>query len=358
MRVLALIEGPNHVCYRYRIAAFAGELARRGGTLESLPLDPNTLGRNAQIREAEAADVVILQRKLLPLWQLRLLRRTARVLVYDFDDALFGRDSYAPKGSESWARLAHFWATVYTADAVIAGNEYLRRQAAAYSHPDRVHLIPTCVDTSLYPMAEHRNVGGDTKLVWIGQHSTLPCLDRAQAQLARVAARLPGIQLRVICNQFPTLDGVSVEACPWSATSEAADIAAADVGISWLPDDDWSQGKCGLKVLQYMAAGLPVVANPVGMNREMIVDGETGFLASTLDEWADAVERLANDPRLRRAMGEAARLRVEADFGVERWAGEFVSLVESVRDAARRAPPSTSNEPFTGDVEATSTRLD
>jgi hypothetical protein len=358
MKVLALIEGPNHVCYRYRIAAFAGELARRGSTLESLPLDPNTFGRNAQIREAEAADVVILQRKLLPLWQLRLLRRTAKVLVYDFDDALFGRDSYAPKRSESWARLAHFWATVYTTDAVIAGNDYLREQAAAYSHPDRVHLIPTCVDTSHYPVAEHRGVGAETKLVWIGQHSTLPCLDRAGAQLTRVAARLPGITLRVICNQFPALEGVNVEACPWSATSEATDIAAADIGISWLPDDDWSRGKCGLKVLQYMAAGLPVVANPVGMNREMISDGKTGFLAATPREWADAVERLATDPQLRREMGAAARLHVEAKFGIERWAAEFATLIESVRDAARRAPQSTPNEQFPEDIAAMSSSLD
>ncbi|MEZ6072693.1 MAG: glycosyltransferase family 4 protein [Pirellulales bacterium] len=316
MRVLALIEGPNHVCYRYRIAAFAGELARRGGTLESLPLDPNTFARNAQIRQAETADVVILQRKLLPLWQLRLLRRAARVLVYDFDDAVFGRDSYAQKGSESWARLAHFWATVYTSDAVIAGNEYLRSQAAAYSHPDRVKLVPTCVDASQYPLAEHRAAGRGTRLVWIGQHSTLPCLGRVQQHLAEASRCVPGLQLRVVCNQFPTLAGVDIEACPWSAISEASDIAAADVGISWLPDDDWSRGKCGLKVLQYMAAGLPVVANPVGMNREMVIDGVTGFWATTPEEWADAVGRLAADPQLRRRMGSAARARVEAEYDV------------------------------------------
>src|SRR5687768_14459919 len=105
MKVLALTEGPNHVCYRYRIEAFALALAERGWTLESLPLEPNTFQRSAQLRAAAAADVVVLQRKLLPLWQLRLLRRAARWLIYDFDDALFYRDSYHRKGPMSWARL-------------------------------------------------------------------------------------------------------------------------------------------------------------------------------------------------------------------------------------------------------------
>src|SRR5262249_52698434 len=92
MKVLALTEAPNHVCYRYRVEAFAGALNRLGWTLESLPLEPNTFQRSPQLRAAAGADVVILQRRMLPLWQLRILRRAARVLVYDFDDALFCRD--------------------------------------------------------------------------------------------------------------------------------------------------------------------------------------------------------------------------------------------------------------------------
>src|SRR5688572_10789666 len=146
MKALALTEGPNHVCYRYRIEAFASALAQRGWTLESLPLAAQTLQRSSQLRSASAADVVILQRRMLPLWQLRMLRKAAKVLVYDFDDALFYRDSYNRKGPLSWTRLAHFWATIYAADAVTAGNGYLREQAAAYIEPHRVHLVPTCVD--------------------------------------------------------------------------------------------------------------------------------------------------------------------------------------------------------------------
>ena len=82
--------------------------------------------------------------------------------------------------------------------------------------------------------------------------------------------------------------------------TEAAELAEGDIGVAWMPDDSWSLGKCGLKVLQYMAAGLPVVANPVGIHREMIVHGETGFIASTPQQWAEAVARLAADPHIAR----------------------------------------------------------
>src|SRR5262245_53245791 len=104
MKVLALTEAPNHVCYRYRIEAFAPALNARGWTLESLPLEPHTFARNAQLRAAAGADVVVLQRRLLPLWQLRILRKAATKLIYDFDDALFCRDSYSRKGPLSWTR--------------------------------------------------------------------------------------------------------------------------------------------------------------------------------------------------------------------------------------------------------------
>jgi hypothetical protein len=342
MKVLALTEGPNHVCYRYRIEAFAPALSARGWTLESLPLDPGTFQRRSQLRRAAEADAVILQRKLLPMWQLRILRKTAKLLVYDFDDALFCRDSYSRKKSASWARLAHFWATIYAADLVTAGNSYLQEQASAYISPERVQLMPTCVDPDLYPLATHLRQGSDVKLVWIGQDSTLPCLTHAQPMLAAATLKTPGIELRVVCNQFPDLEGVHVVPRQWSAAAETNEIASADIGISWLPDDPWSLGKCGLKVLQYMAAGLPVVANPVGMNREMVTHGETGFLASTPAEWAAAIARLAAEPLLRRAMGIAGRKRVEQRFSVTRWSQEFAALIDRLawQAAAPQLPAS------------------
>ena len=114
MKALALIECPNHVCYRYRIEAFAWALSQRGIMLDVASLEHGIVPRLRLLRAARDADVVILQRKLLPFWQLRMLRRLAPRLIYDVDDSLFQRDSYSQKGPESWGRLMSFWSTVYT----------------------------------------------------------------------------------------------------------------------------------------------------------------------------------------------------------------------------------------------------
>lgn len=336
MKVMALIENPNHVCSRYRIEPFAWALAERGLTLEVAPLRRGALRRIGQLRQARGADVVILQRKLLPIWQMVLLRRSARRLIYDFDDAMFRRDSYSPKGPKSRTRLARFWATVYAADAVTVGNDYLKQSTAAYVEPERVHVIPTCIELKWYRPARHRRVGAGMRLVWIGQGSTLASLQCAREHLAAAVRRLPGLELRLICDRTADLAPLHVVLRPWSAVTEAAELAEGDIGINWLPDDSWSRGKCGLKVLQYMAAGLPVVANPVGMNRQMVLDGRTGLLASTPRQWAEAITRLAADPELRRRMGSAGRRLVQQRYSVAGWGPKFAKVVHAV--ASGRGP--------------------
>ena len=143
--------------------------------------------------------------------------------------------------------------------------------------------------------------------------------------------------MKFICDRFLHFDGLPVVALRWTRATEAAEIAAADIGISWIPDDDWSRGKCGLKVLQYMAAGLPVVANPVGVHAEMVRHGETGFLADTAEEWVDAVGRLARDPDLRRRMGAAGRRLLEDRYSVASGARRWTALLDELRRGERRA---------------------
>ena len=341
MRVVALIEGVAEPCYRYRLEAFAWSMAERGLYLEAAPLAKSLLPRIGQLLAVRQAEVVILQRRLLPLWQLALLRWRAKRLIYDIDDALFQRDSYHVKGPESRLRRCRFAATIRTADLVIAGNDYLRDRVAAHVEPGRVRVIPTAIEPARYTPASHHRTAA-ARLVWIGQRSTLASLNCLRQHLAATAERLPGLQLRVISDAAPTLPGVRVVACRWSSAGEAAELARGDIGINWLPDDSWSRGKCGLRVLQYMAAGLPVVANPVGMNCTMVVHGETGFLASTPQEWAEAIARLAADPRLRQRMGEAGRQLVAQRYAMTDWgrAAGRLGLCRGPRPLVPRLPQS------------------
>jgi glycosyltransferase involved in cell wall biosynthesis len=233
-------------------------------------------------------------------------------------------------------RQRRFAAMIAAADAVAAGNVFLSVQAARWTAPDRVHVIPTCIDVARYDPALHERCGQRVQLVWVGSSSTLRGLELVRPLLEEIGQRCPEVRLKLICDRFLDLDRLPVVACPWSESSEAAEIADADIGISWVPDDAWSRGKCGLKVLQYMAAGLPVVANPVGVQAEMVRHGATGFLAETADQWVHAISRLANDPILRRRMGQAARQRVAAEFSVQQAANAWLGMLEGLpkREAA------------------------
>jgi glycosyltransferase involved in cell wall biosynthesis len=333
MKVLALVDSPDHVCCRYRIRAFEPALNAAGWSLTCQPLAKGTLARVAQFARGATYDSVILQRKLLPAWQFALLRRSARHLVFDFDDAVLLRDSYDRRGPYSSRREHRFATTVRAADAVIAGNDFLADCALrAGSPPQRVRTIPTCIDPGRYPRQDARQAvprSGPSRvdLVWIGSSSTLQGLQQQEPLWNRLGREIPGLRLRVICDRFPSFPTLPVVPIPWAEEWEAHDLAAGHIGISWLPNDPWSRGKCGLKILQYQAARLPVVANPVGIQSELIEPGATGFLPETPEKWVEAIRTLAADIELRQGMGRLARQRVESGFSIGAWAVAFVSAV-------------------------------
>jgi glycosyltransferase involved in cell wall biosynthesis len=326
MKLLALVESPDHVCCRYRIRAFASFLSAAGTSVTYQGFDQGALLRPFRLRRAKHYDAVILQRKLLPGWQLRALRRYSDYLVYDFDDAVKFRDSYDERGPQSHWRSRRFAQTVREVDTVVAGNDFLADCALRDGAPvERVHVIPTCVEPRDYPIARQEPGEGSLDLVWIGSSSTLKGLEQSRPIWERLAQELPQLRLRVICDRFPASFPIPVIPVTWNEQTEARELALGHIGVSWIPDDVWSRGKCGLKILQYQAAGLPVVANPVGSHREMIRDGETGYLATTPDEWLAAITQLARDWRKRQQMGLLARRRVESDYSVSAWAETFVN---------------------------------
>jgi glycosyltransferase involved in cell wall biosynthesis len=339
VHLVGLVESEGHVCCRYRLAALRPHLAAAGHTLELRPLPRSTLGRLSLGRGLDHADVVILQRKLLPRWATARLRRRARRLVFDFDDAVWLRDSYSPKGFDDPRRAARFRAVVAACDLVVAGNEYLAAEARRCTSPGRVTVIPTCVDAGKYMVRSWSERAIDSppaeradhtpiQLVWVGSSSTLRGLARFAPTLAAIGRGVPGARLKLVCDRFLDVPDLPVDRCPWDEATEPAQIAAADVGIGWVPDDPWSRGKCGLKVLQYQAAGLPVVANPVGVQAEFVQDGETGLHAVSTGEWVTAVKKLAADPGLCRRLGAAGRRQVETHYSVGAGAGLWLAALD------------------------------
>jgi glycosyltransferase involved in cell wall biosynthesis len=334
--VVALVESEDHVCCRYRVAAFQSSFAAAGHELLIRTIPRTTFGRLGIGRGVAGADAVIVQRKLLPRWTVAQLRRHSPRLIFDLDDAVWLRDSYSPRGFDDPRRARRFRAIASAADVVVAGNDYLAEEARRHTAPERVTVIPTVVEPALYPLrtAAHRC---GLQLVWVGSHSTLRGLERFTATLSAIGRAVPGTRLKLICDRFITIPHLTVDECTWGSTTEAAEIASADAGIAWVPDDPWSRGKCGLKVLQYQAAGLPVIANPVGVHCEMVRPGETGFLATSTEEWIAAVRRLAVDPEFRILLGNAGRRQVEQRYSVEAAARQWLTVLESLAHPVRKS---------------------
>ncbi len=327
MRLLALVDAPDHVCCRYRVLAFGPALAAAGIELTVEPLAQGPVDRLAQFARAGRYDAVLLQRKLLPSWQFYPLRRCAKRLLFDFDDAVLFRDSYDERGPHDPSRLSRFSRTVRLADGVLAGNDFLAECAVrSGGRPERIRVVPTCVDTALYPESPPRPGRGLT-LAWIGSSSTLQGLERSRDLWDRAGREVPGLRLRIVADRPADLGALPVDFVPWSEATEAVELSRADAGLGWVPDDLWSRGKCGLKLLQYGAAGRPSVANPVGVHRRIVEPGVTGLLPSSDDAWIAALRRLADDPALRARMGRAARVLVERRYGLDTWGPALVAIV-------------------------------
>jgi glycosyltransferase involved in cell wall biosynthesis len=313
-RVLVITNNPRQASFRLRIETLLEPLALRGINLK-VEVRPRSLGaRRRLLRSAGEYDAIILQRKLLDGWDARLLARSARRVFLDVDDAVMycqGRAGIFAR----WRTWRRFVATAKNVDRVVAGNEYLadlfRRRGAEAS------VLPTVVDVDRYTPKVHAMTNTPT-LVWIGSRSTLPYLDPLMPALTRAAGLVAGLKLLVIADAAPVSCPIPMEHATWSVANETQFLCRGDIGIAPTPSDPWTQGKCGFKIIQYMAAGLPTIASPVGANAELVVDGATGYLPKTLDEWPQAIAQLAQNLAIRTGMGAAARLRAQREYSLQR----------------------------------------
>jgi glycosyltransferase involved in cell wall biosynthesis len=188
---------------------------------------------------------------------------------------------------------------------VTPGNEYLAAYARQFT--DRVTVVPTVVDTERYQPAFSQRPGR-LRIGWSGSDQSIDFTLVPYLEMIARLQREVAFELVVITNTRPRIatPGLGWSFLPWEEGTEVSGLQTLDIGLMPLVDNAFQRGKCGLKLLQYMAVGVPAVASPVGVNQEIAVHGRTGFLASTEAEWKEAVLALARDGALRQRMGEAA----------------------------------------------------
>lgn len=282
-------------------------------------------------------DIVWIEKEALPWLPLWLERALLRGVPYvlDYDDAIFHLyDQHAnPLIRKFFGRRLD--GLMEKAALVIGGNHYLT-QRAVEAGAARVELVPTVIDLLRYPpnsavLGEQLLKSDLPRIVWIGSPSTVRYLKIIHEALQALAMRQPFV-LRVIGGGAVDLPGVQVEIISWTEATEVAKISDCQVGVMPLLDSTWERGKCGYKLVQYMACALPVVASRVGVNSEIVMDGENGFLASSSGEWLEALGKLLQSARLRAQMGAAGRRKIEDEYCTQRTGPRLASLLHSVLD--------------------------
>ncbi len=246
--------------------------------------------------------------------------------VYDFDDAIFHQYDQHPNRVLRLAYRNKISSVISRAALVFAGSPYLAQYAKKFNQ--RVEVLPTVIDLQRYHVRGGPHPGERPFTIgWIGSPSTARQLSSIEPALAEACGDgYSGVT--IIGSGKVNLQGFPCELLPWQGQTEVADIQKFDVGIMPLADTPWERGKCGFKLIQYMACGIPVVASPVGVNAEIVEHGVNGFLAGTQQEWAWALKKLRDNPELRREMGQAGRAKVEREYCLQVTAPRMLDLMK------------------------------
>ncbi len=287
------------------------------------------LNRMVWLKRSRAFDLLWIEKELfpwLPAWAEKVMKRMGIPYVVDYDDAVFHRYD---KNSNPLIRAllgGKINSVMRNASVVVAGNDYLAERARQVG-ARKVEILPSVVDINRYTIKEKTRES--FRIGWIGSPITAPYLGLIRDALGEVTRQTGARLLLVGSGNKDPLPGIDKEVYQWSEASEVEHIQSFDVGIMPVPDQPFERGKCGYKLIQYMACGLPVVASPVGVNTVIVEQAKTGFLASSKEEWIQALVNLFEDAGMREDFGRAGRKKVEQGYSLQISAPRLLEILGS-----------------------------
>lgn len=259
----------------------------------------------------------------------RFIKLSARPIILDFDDAIFMPHTAEANRLFSWMKFAGKTSSICRlSTSVTVGNDWLAEYALQFNK--NTFVVPTSIDTDAYQPIEKEK---HSKLIvgWTGSSTSQYHLEMFEPTLAKLLEK-HDVEIRVISNREPSFKTIPYVWRDWSPETEIHEIGQLDIGIMPNPLDDWSKGKCALKALQYMSMGVPTICSDIGANREVIQNGENGFLAKTEEDWLDQLEKLILNKNLRQEMGQAARNTVVEKYSMTKCAELFKNvIIESLK---------------------------
>ena len=272
-------------------------------------------------------DFIFIHRELTPfgppIFEWLIARVFRKKVIYDFDDAIWMADqrqeNFLWKTLKWRSKVASICKLSWK---VSVGNQYLGRFASQYCN--NVVLMPTIVDTWVHTPPSHQERPMPV-IGWTGSHSTLFYLETILPALTLLQERFE-FEFLVIANKNPNLPLKHFRFVPWKEETEIEDLSVIDIGVMPLEDTEWSKGKCGFKLIQYLSLGVPAVASPVGVNNEIIQEDLNGYFARSTEEWVSRLSILLRDYQKRTALGNNGRLLIEEKYSVNSQKQTFFNL--------------------------------
>lgn len=277
-------------------------------------------------------DIVFIHREAYPIGGIffeTLLALLKKPFIFDFDDAIFlSFSSRQNNFIERFRNPKKIPKVILLSNWVVAGNNYLADFSRRYN--SRVSVIPTSIDTIRYhPIS--KNEFGKVRIGWMGSVTTSKFLNSMRDVFIELSKRFSnGIEVKIVGSDFNVPGLTNIVSKAWSLEEELDDLHSFDIGIMPLLDNEWTKGKCGFKAILYMGVGIPCVCSPVGVNKEIVSDGQNGYLANSTQEWFSKLSALISDRSLRDKIGQAGRKTVENKYSVDAHIGEFIEVLKKV----------------------------
>lgn len=296
---------------------YLGELYRTGDR-NFVTLAQAYARRRAALADLRGFDAVWVEKEIypyLPSSAERALRKRGIPFIVDYDDATF--HTYDLHRNPLVRQLLghKIDKVMRIANCVVAGNRYLADRAAKAGAAN-IRMVPTVLDPGRYSTQRQPREPGTVTVGWIGSPSTTQYVKSILPAIAEAARQDARIRFTMVGGGTLKEPPMPVRFESWSEASEADSLTGFDIGIMPLFDTPWEQGKCGYKLIQYMAAGMPVVASPIGANLDIVDEGINGLFASSPSEWSNAILRLAESAELRQSYGHAGRQKVEEKYSI------------------------------------------
>ena len=332
MKILFLTASLKTPSTRFRVLQNLEIWRSLGYEVAAVPLPKNNWARCKLLYTLPNYDIVVLQKRLLHRHTFLLLCRRARILLYDFDDAVMFSDSNKDGNFLSERRSLRFATVAKSADLLLAGNDYLKEQALD-AGARQVKVVPTGVDCNHFiphSEPEKKFVESCLNIGWIGSKANLIYLNALVQPLNLLYKKRQDFKLTIVCDDFTDVFACPVEKISWSAANEVAEIQNFAIGIMPLVDDPWTKGKCAFKLLQYMACGLPAVATATAVTRKIIEPLRNGLLAETSVEMVEKIEWLLDNRQALPELGRQARRSILGIYDSETVAVSYSEIFKQL----------------------------